>query len=114
MILLIHNFNKLEVYLCYQINIKYISSVLCENKNNPDLHCNGKCYMKKKLKSLENNQQQFPHLFKEFQKINYFISNGIQVGICLKPSQIIVEPTVIQKKILSPVFSIFHPPPFVS
>ena len=37
-------------YLSYKINFKYISTVLCENKNKPVLQCNGKCHLQKELK----------------------------------------------------------------
>ncbi|MBV1888364.1 MAG: hypothetical protein KUG51_03650 [Urechidicola sp.] len=34
----------------YQTNKEYIASVLCENRNKPELACNGKCYLNKKVK----------------------------------------------------------------
>ena len=33
----------------YAVNYDYISEVLCVNKSNPELHCNGKCYLKKEI-----------------------------------------------------------------
>lgn len=30
-------------------NRAYISSTLCENRDRPEMHCDGKCYLKKKL-----------------------------------------------------------------
>ena len=37
-------------YLSYRMNFKYISTVLCENKNKPVLQCHGKCHLQKELK----------------------------------------------------------------
>jgi hypothetical protein len=37
-------------YLSYKVNFKYISTVLCENKNKPVLQCHGKCHLQKELK----------------------------------------------------------------
>lgn len=34
----------------YQVNKEYIASVLCENRNEPALACNGKCYLEKQVK----------------------------------------------------------------
>ncbi len=34
----------------FVINRDYIEKVLCENRNRPSLHCNGKCFLAKKLK----------------------------------------------------------------
>lgn len=33
----------------YVVNYEYISKVLCENKDKPVMHCNGKCYLMKEL-----------------------------------------------------------------
>lgn len=33
----------------YAINYDYISKVLCINKDKPEMHCNGKCQLMKKL-----------------------------------------------------------------
>ena len=33
------------------INFSYYKEVLCANKNNPNMDCNGKCALKKQLKS---------------------------------------------------------------
>lgn len=45
----------------YAVNYNYISSQLCENRDKPQLLCNGKCYLKKEiLKSTENqNTKEF-------------------------------------------------------
>jgi hypothetical protein len=42
----------------YQLNRNYIARVLCENRDKPQLHCNGKCYLAKKLKSQQDKQDQ--------------------------------------------------------
>ncbi|WP_221452907.1 hypothetical protein [Pedobacter cryoconitis] len=39
------------------MNERYISSVLCENKNRTEMHCNGRCILVKKLKQAEENEQ---------------------------------------------------------
>jgi hypothetical protein len=33
----------------YVVNYEYISTVLCENKDKPELNCCGKCHLKKEL-----------------------------------------------------------------
>ncbi|MDB5240423.1 MAG: hypothetical protein JWP57_1048 [Spirosoma sp.] len=40
----------------YQLNKDYIVRVLCENRNKPQLHCDGKCYLAKRLKAQQNKQ----------------------------------------------------------
>jgi hypothetical protein len=40
----------------YILHKKYYAEVLCKNKDKPQMHCNGKCHLKKELKEKENNQ----------------------------------------------------------
>jgi hypothetical protein len=42
----------------YQINKEYITRVLCENRDKPQLHCNGHCYLAKKLNAQKKKQDQ--------------------------------------------------------
>lgn len=41
----------------------------CENKNKPDLHCDGKCYLKKKMEVKTGNNPQEPKLPESFHQI---------------------------------------------
>tara|TARA_R110000868_G_scaffold60556_5_gene184822 strand:- start:55 stop:396 length:342 start_codon:yes stop_codon:yes gene_type:complete len=45
----------------YVVNYDYIVNVLCENKDKPQLNCDGKCYLAKQLakESEQNNQNPF-------------------------------------------------------
>ncbi|TPE41039.1 hypothetical protein [Pontibacter mangrovi] len=38
----------------YFANKAYIAAVLCENKDKPEMHCEGKCYLKKQLQKAES------------------------------------------------------------
>ena len=42
----------------YQINKAYITRVLCENRDKPQLNCNGKCYLARKLKAQQEKEDQ--------------------------------------------------------
>jgi hypothetical protein len=42
----------------YQINKEYITRVLCENRDKPQLHCDGHCFLAKKLKDQEEKKDQ--------------------------------------------------------
>ena len=41
----------------YQLNKAYISSELCENKSRPEMHCEGKCVLKKSIAHAENTEK---------------------------------------------------------
>lgn len=42
----------------YQINKEYITRVLCENRDRPELHCNGHCDLAKRLKAQQEKKDQ--------------------------------------------------------
>ncbi len=45
------------VYAEFEVNKNYIASVLCENKARPQLHCNGRCYLMKKVKAVQEKER---------------------------------------------------------
>lgn len=40
----------------YAVNYKYISEVLCINKNKPEIHCKGTCYLSKELAKVNDSE----------------------------------------------------------
>jgi hypothetical protein len=50
------NFSRFFIYAGFELNRNYIATKLCENRNKPWLHCNGKCYLAKKIKQAEEKQ----------------------------------------------------------
>ncbi len=71
-------------YLNYALNKEYIAANFCENKSKPEMHCNGKCFIGKEIKKLNeqqhssNKEQQvqhneiFPHLLQSETTICFF------------------------------------------
>jgi hypothetical protein len=48
---------QLFVYAGFTLNQKYIATQLCVNRDKPQLHCNGKCYLMRKLKQAEQKEK---------------------------------------------------------
>lgn len=44
------------VFVDYQVNYEFYSQVLCENKNKPELQCNGKCHMMKEMAETKDDE----------------------------------------------------------
>jgi hypothetical protein len=68
--LLSANFSRLFVYAGFELNKEYIATQLCENKDKPQLHCDGHCYFMKKVKQVQekeksNERQTQKSLFQE-------------------------------------------------
>ena len=45
------------IFAGFELNKDYIANTLCVNRDKPQLHCNGKCYLMKKLKAAEENEK---------------------------------------------------------
>jgi hypothetical protein len=50
------NFSRFFIFAGFELNRNYIATKLCENRNKPWLHCDGKCYFAKKVKQAEDKQ----------------------------------------------------------
>jgi hypothetical protein len=50
------SFSRFFIYAGFEMNKSYIATKLCENRDKPWLHCNGKCYLMKKIKQAEEKQ----------------------------------------------------------
>jgi hypothetical protein len=49
--------SQLLVLAGFGMNESYIVKELCINRNQPQLHCNGKCYLTRKLKQAQEKEQ---------------------------------------------------------
>jgi hypothetical protein len=111
------------IYTClWQIhfynNQKEIVALECENKNRPELHCNGKCYLAKKLRvadeQLQTKKDQQSH---SLQKIKALEDSDVTISL-FKTDEITplisdVSISVVNHVdlyVYEPYPSIFHPP----
>ena len=51
------NFSRYFVYAGFELNRNYIAAKLCENRDKPWLHCNGRCYFMKKIKQAQESEK---------------------------------------------------------
>lgn len=58
LLLLTQVFSKWLIVIDYAINKNYVSKNLCVNKSKPQLHCNGKCHLAKKIAAEEEQSDQ--------------------------------------------------------
>ncbi|MBO9614262.1 MAG: hypothetical protein J7619_16275 [Dyadobacter sp.] len=45
------------LYLDFEIRREYIVANLCENRNRPQMHCDGKCYLAKRIAALDEQEK---------------------------------------------------------
>lgn len=54
------NFSAYFIALDYRLNKAYIAGNLCENRDKPEMKCEGRCYLCKKLKKEQKDNQENP------------------------------------------------------
>jgi hypothetical protein len=103
------NFTQLFIYAGFTVNQKYIASTLCENRARPWLHCNGKCYLMKKIKQAEEKERSEERQTQKslFQEVFFAASTTIKFHNHLL--RIIATPYRFSESIVLP-YAIFHPP----
>jgi hypothetical protein len=66
--LMAQTFSLLCIYESYTLNQSYIAAHFCQNRSMPKMHCNGHCYLSKKMQSEQQNEKQLPNNLNE--KVN--------------------------------------------
>ncbi len=102
----------------YAVNYEYISKVLCVNKAKPMMHCNGKCHLMKELAKAQEEEKQTPSNKKNttFDTVDLILD--IKKDFFLLVYNGITKTTMHSKysNLYSHLnlYSIFHPPIFIS
>lgn len=104
---------KLSMVAWYNINKEYVAATLCENKDKPELDCEGQCFLEKKLAQVENEQDGENNLpSKEFKtKLPPFIITTTSIIYTTLHSVADKEASLYQNLYkFHLISSIFHPP----
>ncbi len=110
-VLLLNNFSRYFINIAFTLNQPYLAKNICENRNKPNLHCNGKCFLRKKIiqaqqKEQNNNVENLKNQYKEaliYQKS--FLS-------LLYPIALKIFYSSLHFPLQHFTFPIFHPPSF--
>ncbi|WP_316815737.1 hypothetical protein [Pedobacter nyackensis] len=100
---------QLGLVASYQLHKTYIVSSFCENKDKPEMHCEGKCFLKKRLAEAEKNERQASGIEKQLEIPSFLIVVAQQIAVrsfALVKGNISL--TVHYMHII--YFNIFHPP----
>lgn len=71
----IHPLRRVGIWLHYEWNKAYIAAKLCENKDKPELKCDGKCYLRKQIQKEIQTEPPLPNALKE---VNVFVPIFVQ------------------------------------
>lgn len=77
-LILLSSLRVTVTYAYYELDPIGFIEKLCENKDKPELNCNGKCQLKKVAESSTENQQT-PTKYTSLKEINFLVINNIKV-----------------------------------
>lgn len=107
--------SQLSWEIWYEINFDYVANELCENKEEPELKCNGKCYLMKQLAKAEaekpqNNEQEQSNPYLEKSRSFLFGTTSLVHPVILtepNSSELFAYQAFQSQEI---IMDFFHPP----
>jgi len=106
----VQSFSKWILIIEFDIYRNYIAKNLCENRYRPQLHCNGKCLLMKKMAAEENQSSPAGTLKLNTETFLFFDNHTEYSGknFCSASESF----THINSQFLSQIFvtDVFHPP----
>src|SRR5690554_601133 len=86
-LMLSYSFNQLGIFVEYITDIEAFTELYCENKDKPDMNCNGKCHLTEQLAENEE-QKQNKELQAPTEIILYYAPSNIEL---IKEAEFFVE-----------------------
>lgn len=107
---------KMGIMVWYEVNKDYVAEELCENKDKPQLHCNGKCYLNKQIAKVDaptkdKDGVQLPKKTEKTEFNVFFSTAELQLSFTDYTANIrSYYDNYIPPRGIQPLFSVFHPP----
>lgn len=70
--LLFQNLGKTILVVSFLSNQKFIAENLCENRAKPEMHCNGKCHLRKQIQKEEEQAPKLPVSLKQYEEFSVY------------------------------------------
>jgi len=103
-------FSRYIVVLDYRLNKTFIAKNLCENKDRPEMKCEGKCYLCKRLKKEDKKDQDNPERKGENKFELISIEQGYLMTHPFRTVRLVEYPYFQEMISNSYATSFFHPP----
>jgi hypothetical protein len=108
-IFMVQTFSNAVIVADYYINTNSFV-VNCENKNKPQLHCNGQCQMVKQLEKEDNNSKPFSNTLKEKSDLQLFCTVEPHTNIPPSFAAPAIQNNSFHFAMQQCIRTLFHPP----
>jgi hypothetical protein len=114
-LLLLQNSGRIAVMVWFEVNQPEIARTLCENRNRPELHCDGQCILAQKLKAVEQREkQQAAMVAPLLQVVCYIIPDSFTFDFAPVSAQVVNSASFFYtlRTYIAPLANSFQPPRF--
>lgn len=105
---------QLGIVAWYQLNKTYVATVLCENRDKPELKCCGKCYLRKQLKKTEDGTPEtgknIPSKASKSEIPEFITAEVFRLPVRVPATRAPYPPAGAQAPLFRPADAPFHPP----
>lgn len=106
---------KLGIVAWYEWNKSYVSTVLCENRDKPQMKCCGKCYLAKQLKKAEDGSSKeqgknLPTKWDKIEEVAFIVPQILSFNNFQPSEEQVFHSNYIPPAGHDPLSAIFHPP----
>ena len=112
MLMLVQPLSKMLIVAEYQVNKNYIATVLCINKNKPELRCEGKCHLTKELGKASQSENKVPELLHIKAELPFIIQPFLVNFFPDAEARATAFTPYHFAAVTALLYSIFHPPRF--
>lgn len=103
---------KLGLVTYFEVNRDFIAKTLCINKAKPEKHCNGQCYLKRKLKKAEEKEKTPASSTREKTDFQYFVIENFEMSILGSTTDVIRNTLFFELSPQNSSFGQFRPPSY--
>jgi len=107
---MIQSASRLLIIANYEVNKDYISKNLCENKAKPEMHCNGKCHLKKQLQKEDKKENSASNTGKEKSEVQFFSATTSLKKVVAETIENKLNSNYLFSNYSKHLVSVFHPP----
>ena len=96
----------------FELHRETITQLFCVNKEVPELHCDGKCYLEKQIKADEESHSDAPQTRAEFLSLVFTLDDFPNTSFTTFITRVKHSFSYIIPHFAGTIFPIFHPPQY--
>lgn len=111
-VLLVQTLSTSLIITAFELNRAAITDLFCINKDNPEMHCDGNCFLEKQIKADKKGHENTPKTAPDFINLIFTLSENIEYSIVPNFTEVKHQFSYIQRTYSQLGTAIFHPPKF--